>query len=115
MDEKIIYLSGVFDGEGTIAIVKNKPGGKRCIYHCPRLIITNTDFNLMLWLKQNFEGNIRTLKPQKQNHKSCYQWIIGNKKALNLLGKMLPYLIVKKEKAVYVLNYFKKSSFIRVQ
>jgi hypothetical protein len=115
MNEKIIYLAGIFDGEGTIAIVKNKPGGKRHIYNCPRLIITNTNLNLMLWLKKNFGGNIRTIKPKNPNYKPFYQWIIGNKKALNLLKKMLPYLIVKKEKTIFVLIYFKKSSYIRIQ
>ena len=87
-----VYVAGLFDGEGYIGI-KNFKGKTYLRY---RLAISNQHKGVLGLIKKRFGGNIY----KKDNKIECQQWEINNKQeAINFLEKIIPHLIVKKEKA----------------
>lgn len=80
-NEKLAYLAGILDGEGTISlcdkrIQKQKSKGIRKmvvrlyrarVNFTTHVTVCNTDPRIMSWLIQNFGGTISTSKRQKQN------------------------------------------------
>ena len=60
-NEKLAYLAGIIDGEGTIVIAKGKIRKGRINHpYSLRLVVMNTDIRLIEWLKENFGGSIHT-------------------------------------------------------
>lgn len=105
--EKIIYLAGIIDGEGSICIdiqTKSKEFKRKCDYYAVRLLIVNTNIKLMDWLLTNFKGNVLKRKLIK-NHKQCYKWEIFSHNAVNILKECLPYMIVKDELAKNLIEF----------
>lgn len=98
--EKLIYLAGIIDGEGHFYLPNIKPGGRVKSYPTPCIVVTNTNLELIEWIKTNFNGYYtKTGKSTKQ----CYQWRIYNSKARSLAIELQPYLIVKKEQVLRIL------------
>lgn len=90
-NEEIAYIAGIIDGEGYIGIVKPKPFKQICI------TISNTDFNLLNWLKAKLGGGISNDKRIRENRKLCRSWQMTRyTNCINLLKKIYPHLIVKK-------------------
>ena len=90
--EEKAYIAGILDGEG-------------CIYRCKdsqyRILIANTYKPLIdyLEIKLKIKPTIRKLK-RKEYHKDCYYFtVMGILRIYSLLTALLPYLIVKEEKA----------------
>jgi hypothetical protein len=98
---KYAYAAGIVDGEGCFDIAKCR------MAYTPRILVVNTNENIMLWLKENFGGDIQRRKPFKDhpNWKQGFIWRIGNQKALDLSDKIFPYLIIK-EKQALIFNSF---------
>lgn len=96
------YLAGIVDGEGTIAIIKNKKS-KRNTYRTDsyrlQLVVTNTNGDLMEWLITNFGGAASPHKGDKRNpnSKRWFAWHLHGLKAIKILTKIEPYLIIKHE------------------
>ncbi|MFA5037796.1 MAG: LAGLIDADG family homing endonuclease [Candidatus Izemoplasmatales bacterium] len=100
------YLAGFIDGEGCIRIVECKAKWSRGSIN-PRfrehLQVSNTNFEVMEWIRENFGGCI-TVKSEGIKKDGIYrkkQWKICwyDLQAVNLLKLMLPFLIVKNEEA----------------
>lgn len=89
-----IKLAVLFDGEGTITLRYRKSNGKEIFE--PRLIIYNTDVDIIEWVSDNFNG---TVKPDKRSKKPCYRWTTNNQYEIEqLLDDLLPYFISKRKK-----------------
>lgn len=87
------YLAGILDGEGSIAIRERSF----------RVIIANTDTNLIAWLKSL--GGIVKENPTPDNRRQVYRWAISERRAVeNMLRQVLPFMIVKKDRAAAVLE-----------
>lgn len=106
---ELIYLAGLFDGEGCISIIK----GKSYTHNhkvCPspryqlRLQITNTHEGLMQWL-QTFGWYIHERKKLLKHRKRCWVAIICDIQARSWLEQMLPYLKVKKDEALLGIQF----------
>lgn len=98
------YISGVFDGEGSIILYDRGFGGRQQL----RITISNTDKPLIDWLKATVgSGTIITkkwTKPEHAHYKTSYTWQIYGANAVSILQQMLPYLIVKRERAEYAIE-----------
>ncbi len=93
--EKIIYLAGILDGEGHIDRRAFKNGrGKAYIYS--RISVMQKDMRICNWLKENFEGTITNNHNQTGN---CHRWEIKGSQAIELIRKVYPYLLIKREQA----------------
>ncbi|RKX50680.1 MAG: hypothetical protein DRP25_05140, partial [Thermotoga sp.] len=95
------YLAGLFDGEGSVAIVKAKTQ-----YSSPNYIlnirIVNTNKELLEKIKSKFGGSVIKKTKNKlygKNHNVCWVWIAQSNIAKNILERILPYLIIKKKHA----------------
>jgi hypothetical protein len=106
---KLSYLAGIIDGEGNISIhnynyAKPRPYER----HRVGVAVTNTDSRLMKWLKSNFGGGYYKLGWKVSNRcKDCYRWQISDQAAENILGEILPYLLIKKKRAQLALEFRK--------
>ena len=98
---KVAYLAGLFDGEGCITF-RNGQG-----HHAeasPQLSIVNTNHEAMKWVRETFGGGSGRVVDQGSrglHRKPCYviyyEAILEMK---DLLEAMMPYLIIKKQKAL---------------
>lgn len=98
------WLAGLFDGEGSIYVAKSKarsgdgPGSLQ-------LTIVNTNLELLSKVCEVVGcGSVnKSGKPVKPNHSQKYHWKCSGMNAAKLLFQMLPWLVVKRERAVEVI------------
>lgn len=103
-EQDLIYLSGFFDGEGNISIVKQrfKRKNDETYYYYLKLVVANTNKGVVDWLKEVFGGNIIT-KPRGErnsNWNTCYNWVLASGAAKELLEELVPFLKIKRYQAV---------------
>lgn len=97
------WLAGLFDGEGSIVFVHKDRATPSC-----RITITSTCYPLLERVKevagvgqiivQRRAGHVRP------NHLASWHWQTYSANAINLLEQMLPWLIVKREKALLAIE-----------
>jgi len=109
-NEELAYWAGFVDGEGSIKIIKRRPGrGATNPSYIPYLAIINTNKAIIEELKRVFEtGTIWHKKPSKPNHRDAYGWYVSAKKCVEILKKLLPYLKIKKPQAETLIEYYQK-------
>ena len=101
-DVQLAWLAGIIDGEGCIRVSFSK----NC--YSAGVIITNTD-KLMMDTIISLTGLGKVhLQRRKDKSKDCLYWdIYSNKDILDLLTRMLPYLVVKKVRARICIDFCK--------
>lgn len=91
------YVAGLVDGEGSIAIRRDQ--AQISIYNCY--------LPLMKFLSKSIGGNYRVAHRNGRTPNYC--WNIGGAKNIDrALARLLPFLIIKREKAVEVLAWLHK-------
>ncbi len=95
------YIAGIIDGEGSILFQNS---GKHKVVH---LSISNTDLNVLEWIKNKLkEGTIYEKIRYSSNWKQCYVWrTAAHKVVYSILIKMLPYLKIKRDKAIKSITF----------
>ena len=106
---KFIYLAGIIDGEGSFIISRSDRGNYDNYYG--RIHVKNTDKRLMKWLVEKFGGTVNVHKPKSEKHSVAYSWYFGgNAKSKELLLlSLMPYLIIKREQAKLLVEFFRMS------
>lgn len=111
MNEKeLAYIAGIIDGEGSIQIFKRKPSKssiakrQKNFWHTSYVKISNTDIRLLDWLKKRVGGSIQKGK-RRGKRRNCYELHINPSKSTELLQKVYPYLVIKKEQADVVFEF----------
>lgn len=84
------YIAGIIDGEGSIC--------------SDRIKVANTDKQLLEWLQLKLGGCIHNKKTYRKNHAQSYTWDYSTIGSEQLLILLLPYLIVKRQKAIEYLS-----------
>lgn len=105
--DKLIYLAGIIDGEGCFwrGQCKNGQGRK---FMQSRILITNTNKDIMQWLVENFGGRIQAHNSKRIKHptwQEYFVWALTSSKAEALALEVKPYLIIKKEKVYKVIGH----------
>jgi hypothetical protein len=105
---KFVYLAGIIDGEGSLIISRSNRGSYMNYYG--RIHVKNTDYRLIEWLLAKFGGNVHEHIPSDPiKHAKAYSWYFSgdaHDKEVLLLG-LMPYLIVKKEQAKILIEFFR--------
>lgn len=117
------YLAALFDGEGTFSVARatidnakykaksNDSGvsnAKPYVQFQSRIEVCNTNFNLMQWLIRSFGGVFYPHRRDKAIHKPAYYWRPkGKANNERILLGVLPYLKIKKQQAVLMLEYIR--------
>jgi len=105
-------LAGVIDGEGSVGIYRSADGRRIEVQVC------NTRFGFIAKIRdvvgcgsictRHFHGSLH------KGRKPLYQYTMkGSERRLKLLEQVLPYLIVKREKAEAILNELRTHPFGR--
>lgn len=100
------YLAGFIDGEGSI-VIYTKPR-KRVIINIP-----NTHLESINEIKRFLKvGNVHTYKRGKDHWKpySLYH-ISSHKEVKEILTNLLPYLIIKKQKALQAIKMIEETDW----
>jgi hypothetical protein len=107
---KYVYLAGIIDGEGSLIVSRSNRGSYFNYYG--RIHVKNTDYRLIQWLLDKFGGNVHEHLPADLiKHKKAYSWYFSgdaHDKEVLLLA-LMPYLIVKKEQAKILIEFFRMS------
>ena len=92
--EKVCYLAGLIDGEGSLYIQKiNRKNGST--HYEIRFHITNTNPLLSSWLKSHFGGLVYERKGCNERCKNRFEWVATRKLFDIIAPKVLPYLVIK--------------------
>jgi len=99
--DKYSYLAGIIDGEGHIhkPLIKNGRGEG---HYYARIIVVNTNKDLINWLKSEFGGSIATSKARGSSQTS-YRWTVQGKAAESLGRIVQPLLICKKDQITRII------------
>lgn len=103
-ETQLAYFAGVFDGEGSITIVRIDRAGKygrpnaTPIYNL-RCSVGMQNLSLIKLFYDIFGGSIH------YRHQSVYRWIILTNEAESFLRKIQPYIIVKRRQVELALDF----------
>lgn len=118
------YIAGLFDGEGHVGLYgrskkeveKSRRGAQGSSYNL-RVQITSTDKFTIDWLTNKFKGlsysstwdNRKNDDPKRNVNiwKDTHQFLLTSRNAEGFLKCILPYLIIKKERAILGIEYMK--------
>jgi hypothetical protein len=101
------YIAGMIDADGCVGIYKKKSKAKAYEYDFGvRIIVTNTDFLLIEWLKKTlgcgcaYKNEYR----YKPNWNTVHRYqLVGNQARL-VLVEIIPFMIIKKERSTMCLS-----------
>jgi len=110
------YIAGLIDGEGSV-FVSTK--GKTCT---AVISVYNSDRRCLDFCAEAFQTGTLSLQPKKRcnipgvDPKPSYVWRIQNRaKVAGILWAILPYLVIKKDRAEAVLDFCKDVERIPVE
>jgi len=102
------YLAGLFDAEGSFGIFKRRQKGRGAYTSTAR--ISNTDNRVFLWIVPRFGGGFSVT--DRKDDKSEGVWTLSEPRGLkgrqtrkDKLLCLIPYLIIKKERAVLFMEW----------
>lgn len=97
------YLAGLIDGEGTITLTKERA---RSEFRRPVVSIQMTDYILMRKVYETFGGTLTRRESRKQGHSTAWTWKVVNRRAVDLLTEILPFLNLasKRTRASLIVN-----------
>ena len=111
LQERIIWMAGLWDGEGSITVFKNYDKASRCEKYCPTVCVVNTNPAIVnevqkICVELQVVLHLFERTPEKKQHAVAYQ--LGTRKLAHvktLLEHMLPYLVGKRAQAEMVLRF----------
>lgn len=99
------YVAGLLDADGCIRLARQKVKNKNRYDYSPRVYITNKSKRLMDYVKETFGGNY-SLNKDNKNGDDWYLWYMSSRSHIvPFLNEILPYLYIKKEQAIKLLEY----------
>ena len=102
-EEKLAYLAGIIDGEGSIMITRSNEN------YGLKIAVANTKKELLDWLKNEFGGAVFPMKDsrvEERGWKQSYAWNLHGKRAYKLLGKLHDNLIIKREQQKIAVEFY---------
>lgn len=104
-NEDLAYFAGLFDGEGSVCLVRRQCEKDATPCYMLEAGVTNTCIAPLLELKHSFGGHIseNRLDLNHLGKKRCWTWRVDAKKAAKFLTFIFPYLRIKKKRTRYAL------------
>jgi hypothetical protein len=100
---QLAYIAGLVDGEGCIQINRRDNGKRFGLY----VSIDNTDRRMIEWLERTIQYGFCTVqkKRAKANWNAGYRFVVQERYAADLLQRVKPYLVIKREQAEVALEF----------
>lgn len=111
-DVELAYIAGFIDADGCVGTHRVK-GRSGKFHEYPTLSASQKTKEVLVFLQHCLGGkiSIRPGNPQALSTTPTYVWRVTSKeKILTILELLLPYLIVKHEKAQHAVNEFRQES-----
>lgn len=83
--EKLIWFTGLFEGEGSFKILKEK--------YVRGIVIPSTDLDVLEKVKSFFGGEIYKTSKRKKHWKESWVWSLASVEAEGLVREMIPFLL----------------------
>jgi len=106
---KIIFLSGVFDGEGSFGIW-SKGVGRKKEFACT---IEMTDQDTLQKFVDMFGGQMFPCKIRKPHHTPTWRWRQNGYRAYLIVDKMIDFMSIRRQEKYYVVKRDKISGTSR--
>ena len=98
VQSKLIFLSGIFDGEGSFGIW-SKGVGRRKECACT---IEMTDKDTLDKFSNMFSGQLFPCKIRKPHHKPTWRWRVNGYRAFLVIDKMIEFMSKRRQDKYYV-------------
>ena len=110
------YVAGIIDGEGCVEfkwadrIRRDRKGHPTYRTLIVRMEVPQVDKRLIDWLMEITQEGSRDIKryPTHPNWQDQHRWRCGHQGVYRVLKQVYPYLIIKKQKAKLVIDYYDK-------
>lgn len=103
----IPYFAGLFDGEGSIQVTREKPTtGAKSPSYALRLDVAQIVREPLQALVDTFGGSI-SRRVHKANRRVVWYWCCKGNYACSALEEMEPFLIVKRREAGVAIRFFR--------
>ena len=89
---KLLFLSGLFDGEGSFGVWGKGKGRKS--FQCS---VEMCDKDIIQRFVDFFGGSILPVKVRKSNWKQTWKWKMSGKRAFASVGKMIEYMCQRRK------------------
>lgn len=99
---KDAYFAGLFDGEGCVRINRRQRG--KYIEHIQFYTLSQKDGRIIDWIVRNYGGFVHYGK-SSEYRKPVFTWIVTNKKGREIMKRILPFLIYKKDQVEKTLQF----------
>ena len=114
-EKEMAYLSGIMDGDGSFSIGKLPANGSPLYFP---LIQCNTWRSFIFILKEKFGGTLfkaknHICKDGSLGHALIRWRLRSQNNVLPVLKRLIPFLIIKKERALHLLNFIEENRFVR--
>lgn len=106
-EQKLIFLAGVFEGEGSFGFWGKINKSNRYL----RVQIRMCDEDIVLRFIDFFKlGSISTHLPKNTKHSQSWKWTVSGDKAIDVMLQLTPYLgIRRQEKFTECYQFYKQS------
>ena len=99
----LAYIAGFIDGEGSVGL--NRCNTRKRFCYRLEVQVMQVDKRPLEFIQQHFGGSISLRKHDNPKWNDCWHLIFADKAAEKILRGILPYLIVKREKALVAIKY----------
>jgi hypothetical protein len=105
-EEQAAWLAGFLDGEGSISI--DKRAGADSARYAPRVKAANTRREVLEEIRELLGGGFVTKTRRKPTdpRKDIFQFVAANRKGLDIIRRVRPYMRVKNAQADLFLRYY---------
>jgi hypothetical protein len=108
----IAYLAGYLDGDGCFYIGKEKCKRRLNQKSITSIVITSVNKSTLDTFKKMHGGSIHCCSPSRGNQKSLYQFVTKKRDSIDLVHKILPYLVEKVDEAKLFLQFANSTDVI---
>ena len=102
--EKLIYLAGYIDSDGSIGIGQQPSAGRKA--YRLRLDVSSTNGDIIEWLTESYNGQITNGSNPLLTCKPLKQWRLYDKNAYKLICDVRPYLLLKDRQADLAIGFY---------
>jgi hypothetical protein len=99
-ESKLIFLAGIFDGEGSFGIW-SKGKGRKKEFACT---IEMSDYDTLRKFVDMFGGQLFSCKKRKEFHRQTWRWRQNGYRAFQIIDKMIDFMCIRRQEKYNVVR-----------